>query len=212
MGEVLFALVGTIVGFVLSEVATLLRARRDDKRVAASVRIMLGLEIGSNLGMVNDLWSRIEQPVPGDRSPQAQKLVQARRLVQLPVPSFSNDAYRSQLGLLPKAANAAEIARVVEIYDRLKRIEALRGEMQVLAREQEDELRAATKQEAGFSGPSRLLSYFPSSPFDDRSPDLLEECTGLIMGLLEGGNPLRPRTGYTIPGEKMPASVGHIYP
>lgn len=56
--------------------------------------------------------------------------------------------------------------------------------------EQQEESRAATAPGSS-GGLGRVLAYLPSTPFDDKAPDLWDECKRLATQLLAEGNPLK---------------------
>jgi hypothetical protein len=62
MTEALFTILGTFIGFVLSEWAAKRREDRNEKKQAQSVRAIVSLEIDRNLGLLQDFWLQVNQP------------------------------------------------------------------------------------------------------------------------------------------------------
>lgn len=125
MIEALFTILGTIIGFGLSELATFFRKRREDKRFTESVKTILKLEIDLNLQMFGEFWSQVNQLNGAIEDLEARKRRLARRLIEVPLPALRKEALQSQFSLLAWAISEQEVIQVFQFYDRLGKLETI---------------------------------------------------------------------------------------
>jgi hypothetical protein len=188
---ILGTIIGTVLGFLLSEWSTKRREDRSEKRQAQSTRAILSLEIDSNLNLLRTFWARVNQLENFGQEPEERKRKLAQNFIELPLPAWNREVLESQIPFLPAAAREEEIVRVFQFYDHLRRLEAIRNDLILAMEVQRDELRAATKGSVGH-GIGRVFAYLPPRPFDEKSPACWDECESLVAQLLAKGNPLKP--------------------
>jgi len=188
MIEAVFAIVGTIIGFALSEIATAIRERRSEKRQAKSVRTLLKLEMTLNLQRLQGFWAKVSllPETRGDFDDQKRAL--GRQLIDEPLPEFEREAFESQLSHLAGVLREQEVVQVLRFYDRLRRVESVRAELTVSLSEQREEIRVATKGGAA-GGMGRMLAYSPPTPFNEKAPRLWDEVEQLVSQIQSEGNP-----------------------
>lgn len=199
MSEAIFGVVGTIlgtiVGFVLNEVATRQRERRLKKGQIQAVRTILSLEVDQNLAVLRDFWNKVNQVDRVDESEQDPELAHlrlARRLIDLPMPHWSHKMWESQMSLLATALSEEEIKRVHDLHNRLDTIATIRSTLSALASEEHEDWRAAPKTERGLVPLSAAWSL--SRKFDKSAPGLWIECERVVHETLDKGNPLQAET------------------
>jgi len=94
MSEAIFGvigtMIGTILGFVLSEWAARQREKSTEKRQTRTVRTMLSLEIDQNLNLLRDFWSKVRQVDESEQDPNLARSRLARRMIELPLPHWSH--------------------------------------------------------------------------------------------------------------------------
>ena len=108
-------IIGVIIGFLLSQVANVMAWLLSAKREKQLVRLLLALEIEQNLALLGDYWHNVslspdedeEDGPPKEKEVEADRL--ARRAVEIPLPVLSDNAFNSQLAVLPKALDETEI-------------------------------------------------------------------------------------------------------
>ena len=192
MIEAIFTIVGTIVGFALSELATIIREGRSEKRQSKSVKTIVKLEMELNLQMLREFWSRVTQFSEPEVDPDTRKRSLARQFfIEVPFPVFKREALESQLPLLAGALHEQEVVRVFQFYDHLSKLKLIESKLTTSMHEQREETRAATAPGSS-GGLGQVLAYYPPMPFDDSAPNLWDECERLVTQLLNEGNPLEP--------------------
>jgi len=184
-------LLGTVVGFFLSERGTKRREERNEKRQAQSVRTMVSMEIDRNLELLEESWREVNDTPESDDDQEARKRVLARRFIELPLPTWNRESLDSQLLLLPMALSEQQIVRVFQFYDRLSKLGAIRTELAMAAEVQREEWMAAS----GGQGMIPMhISHFLRRKFDEKAPTYWGECQRNVENMLTEGNPLKARS------------------
>ena len=190
MVEALFTILGTILGFVLSELAQIRREKQNERKQATSVRTLINLEVDLNLRSLLEFWSNVNQIEKKDEDIELHKQKLARRFIDLPLPEFQTRSFERQLHLIAASLNEQEVTQLFQFYDRLSRIETLREKLALFAREQKAEWDLA-------SGGSNMVpigrSFGMAHKFSTNASSLWDESESLIAQLIAKGNPLKIR-------------------
>jgi len=184
--EAIVGLVGIVLGFALSELATRWREDRTQKRQARACRTLLSLETDQNLALLREWWSEvtdIDSSLPQD--PHHHYLVLASRLIELPLPSWSHKMWESQSQFLAIALNHEEIRQLSEIHGGIDTIEAIHSAL-TAAYTQEQEALRSVRSNTG----SAILPFGLPLRFTAAAPQLWTECERAVSELLARGNPL----------------------
>lgn len=187
MVEALFTLLGTILGFALSEFSTWRRESRNETRQAKATRTIVSLEIDLNLEFLKEFIEQANKLNLENSDIEGRKKALARFFTEFPFPNWSREAFTSQLSSLPNALSEQEVVKVFQFYDRLQRIDIIRNESILAIELQKNEIEAATISR----GPYRQMAYLPNKPFDDKASNYWDEGKSLAAQLLAKGNPLR---------------------
>ena len=188
MIEALFALLGTVIGFVLSEWATTRRENRNEKRQAQTVRALIGLEIERNLSLLRDFWSQLKTTPLPENDAAANKRRLAQRFVELPLPEWKQRVLDSQLSFLPLAIHEKEVTQVFLFYDRLSNLQACRAQLTVLSQDKTQQQRADRQT---FRGEPMPISGYVPPKFDTNAPAIWDQCESIVAEIEAEGNPLR---------------------
>jgi len=183
-------IVGTVLGFLLSEQGTKKREEREEKKQAKSSGAIVCLEIDINLGLLEEFHRQVNQGIETTDSPDIRKRKLAHRFIEVPLTEFKRAAFESQLYLLGLSMPEQELTRVFLFYDCLSKIEALRNTSTIAYQEQQESWNLASQGKgfvsAGVMGLSRK--------FDANAPKHWEECESLITRLINEGNPLKKKS------------------
>lgn len=187
MVETLFTILGTILGFVLSELSTRYRESRNEIRQAKSTRTIVSLEIDLNLEFLREFIEKANQINWENKSVEERKKFLARFFMEYPFPDWSKEAFTSQLPFLPNVLSEQEVIKVFQFYDRIQRIDVIRSELLLALQLQNSEVQAATKNNhMGF----REMYYIPNTPFNDKASSYWDKGKSLAAQLIAKGNPL----------------------
>lgn len=201
------SLVGVIVGFVLGQIASVLRWVLSSRRANRLCRLLVSLEIQHNLTLLQDYWHNVALPPDEDAdddadddsvstapNPQAKPEAEvdrlARRAVEIPLPILSSRALDSQLGALPNALTEVEMRAVWRFYEDLSQVRALHEWLCALSR-------TASEKKTGFPSASRAVrsQALTSATFYDTKSAAIFDFRRAIAELLRAGNPLsRPES------------------
>lgn len=117
MPEFITSLVAVFVGFLLGQASSLLSERRVSSRRRRACRALVSLEVGSNLELLADYWHNVTLE-PDEEDPEevlAERY--ARRAVEIPLPSFTDLAWSSQLVHLPEVLSEKEMTDTWNFYN-----------------------------------------------------------------------------------------------
>lgn len=187
MVEAIFTIIGTIIGFVLSEWAQSHRDKKERTQRIQAVRTLLSLEIETNLRKLTDFWNEaneIDEQATGDSS---RKLQLAHRIIQLPFPDISRGALQSQMGQLPVAMDKECLSRVLQVYDRLTQLQVLRDALATLWQDQKADWDSVSQGRGAVPWSVTRLSR----RFDHSAPAICDEFTSVVKTLIADGNPLQ---------------------
>ena len=171
-------IIGTILGFFLSEWSTKRREDRNEKKQAQSVRTLVSLEIDRNLNLLRDYWPQVEQAADPNDGAEGRKVKFARRFVELAFPEWKREILDSQLSLLATALHEQEVVQVFQFYDRISKVEALRNGLVLAAQEDKEDQRSPVRN-----------SYGLPMAFSKRALMYWDECEDIVAQLLGKGNP-----------------------
>lgn len=111
-------IIGTIVGFILSETATFLRTRSAGKKQIAAIKATLVPEMDLNLGMIDafiDIFSAIN---PQDLTDEQQRAILSM------FSHWKEEVWKTQLSTLPQILSTDEVYQVNSFYYELQQITA----------------------------------------------------------------------------------------
>ena len=193
--EAFFALAGILFGFILSEWSTSRRESRNEKKQAQASRAIISLEIDLNLELLQEFWLPATNRAEDEKKSQdEQKVALAHKFIQIPVPEWSREVFSSQLPLITSTLQSQEVVKVFQFYERLRRLETIRGELVLAGEIQRTEFLAATKKDSTHNfGKYVELAYSPATPFNKKAKDTWKEYESLVAQLVAKGNPLKPQ-------------------
>ncbi len=191
--QTLFALITTIIGgvlgFGLSEVATRRREAREEKRQAQAVRTIIRLEIDRNLAALKTFWTALKAKDNPDLG-RRRKNILAEQFVNLSLTPFSRDSLTSQMSLLAFSLTDVQIEQVFRLYDRLDFLMTTRAVLSDALRDEQQEM-TRFRQSQSAPGQTPGLLYAPRQPFDAQANQNWDEIESTAAELLETGNPLQ---------------------
>jgi len=189
MIETVYTLLGTILGFALSEISSRRKESRNEVRQAKATRTIVSLEIDLNLEFLKEFIVQANRLNLENKNIQERKKALAHFFVEYPFPDWSKEAFSSQLSSLPHALSEQEVIKVFQFYNRIQRIDIIRNDLLAALDLQKIELDAATISRGYY----RQLSHNPSKPFDDKASNYWDEGKSLAAQLLAKGNPLKAK-------------------
>jgi hypothetical protein len=188
MIEAIFAILGTILGFALSEWAQYRRDKKEESRVAESVCTLVALEIDMNLKKLIDFWEEVIDIEDSAEDEDSRKRELARQIINLPFPDFFRDALQTQMGHLPTSMDKELLSRVLQVYDRFMHLQIIRDTLALASYEQKADWNLAS-QGRGYVRGSAIFGL--SRRFDKSAPDICDEFTNTVNDLITDGNPLQ---------------------
>lgn len=205
-------IIGVIVGFLLSQVATVITWLLSARREKQLVRLLVALEIEQNLALLNDYWHNVSLPPDEDEEENPPKEIEveadrlARRAVLIPLPVLSDMAFKSQLGALPKALNETSIRATWRVYEEIAQVKALHAWLlQVVS--------APASVSDSFPSASRAIRSegLLSATFKTKKAGAIYDLRKTIQFLLSGGNPLS-RSNPAVEGTLRDKAAQHPSP
>lgn len=121
------AIIGTILGFLLSE----WRLCRTERRQCKNARILLKLEINQNLKLLSEYWEKLNQIEP-ELNDMYNEIIIAR-LTELNLPEWNNIVWKNQMLLFALAMKPNKLKQIYEFYSRLDRIRSIYNSLSALA-------------------------------------------------------------------------------
>lgn len=192
MIEAIFTLVGTVLGFFLSEWTQSRREKRKQFQLSKSVKGVVSTEIDSNLVLVKRIHDEAlsmneDQQNEDEENSQNNYKKAGRIIIDLPIPSFSSKAFDNQLSDLGQALSRDELNKCFSLYNDLYRLEAIRRTLINASEIQREEWKLA-------SGGSNVVpvgrAFWMNRKFDNTAPDLINELSEIVEVVLNTGNPL----------------------
>jgi len=147
MVEALYTLLGTVIGFLLSEWAQSRREGREETRHSAAVANVISTEIAINqdfLARYKASALKAPQDEPQGDPPSLANHRAARAMLEIPLPSFPTQAYDSLLPDLGNALKPDELTACFVFYDGLSKLQAIRGAIAAALRDQREEWNLAS--------------------------------------------------------------------
>jgi hypothetical protein len=184
------ALLGVVVGALLTFLLGWFRDWRIECQQARSVRVMLSRDVEGNLAALRVFWGDASGAGDEEGDPDWACVLRARRLTELPMPAWGRRAWESPVPLLTRSLRAAEIRQVGAVYDGLDAVLAIRSTLSALKDDQAEESRAYRSS----SGPQSIVG--PPRPFDRSASALWGKFEQIVRGLLDSGNPLQGRMRF----------------
>lgn len=191
--------IGTILGFVLNEIARWWREKRAEKKQIRAVRTMLSLEIDQNLALLRDFWSKTKDVDLPEDKPDRHNLILVRRLSESPLPLWSHKMWESQMPLLATALSEEEIKQVHRHHNKLDAITAIRTQLSTLKEERHQysmlQHEKSKSTEPLTRGMEQVRSHFSKrkleKEFCEKASLLWEGCEQIVGDLKHLGNPLQ---------------------
>lgn len=119
---------GIAVGFIGSEIRDWFRSRRSRKERVESFRLLLDVELKTNVDTAKVLRRDVKLPMIELQNPDLERRVYlwSRRLVALPAPVWQDRVWTAHTGVLAEAFKRETIERLVDIYASLDRTSKIR--------------------------------------------------------------------------------------
>ena len=185
--EIFAAVVGVILGFLLSEIAQWLRASRADAKDIQSARAFIALEIQHNLSVL----AEIKQSVIGDNPDQENNALLHRcyRFVSLPFPEFHDRAFLTQMSIISSSLDAQTATSLLRHYDKINTLTSLRQKMEEAKSRQDHAWLVAS----GGRNSVRCDDFGsgPSIPFDQSINSFWKQLDLLLTDIGQNGNPMK---------------------
>ncbi|NLJ37860.1 MAG: hypothetical protein GX432_03750 [Candidatus Atribacteria bacterium] len=147
----------------------------------------MSLEINKNISILREFWNSIIEFKELGEDEVLQKEKMARRLLDMPIPSFSKNYFESQMHLLTYGLSDVEIISISKHYEKLKRLETIRDKYQEFAVEQKNDWNLV-------SGGSRVVpiskAWGVPRKFSANAAILWDEFQRLILDVFEIGDPI----------------------
>lgn len=163
-----------VLGFVLGQLAELIRSKRADRKVRKSTRTLIDLETARNRSLLSDYWGTViacSDTWRGEDGVLNYAKV-ARALIKFPFPPLSKSVWLASFDKLASAYPAGELASLWETYQAFDQLKLLHGELQLLNREAED---AGRYTESRSDLPTGIISQLVGSAhFADGATHLAE--------------------------------------
>ena len=173
-------LVGAVLGFVMAYLAEWLRLRRQ----AGEVREIVSAEVDLNLSRLKEYWGSVLGL--GLYTPAEYARIVARNVL----PTFSREAFNSQMPMLSLAVHGTALRQLLDLYGKLARLGELQARLEKFEQtERADGIRISETMRTdatvvGVDGPTYM---------EKRAPPLWVDFKECAEGLIDVGNPLRTR-------------------
>ena len=177
----LIGLLGVVLGFLLSTSKELLTNRRTEKKEVESVRLLLRLEIDTNIEALKQFWEQSHSFPDGSTLPE-ESWEYAPKFIDTPFPRFKREILNSQRHLLAKSLDEQQILDVLKVYDDLDEVEVLKNELE----EKKDDIQNVYEH-----GRATSAGIIIGVEFGDRARTLWPQIENTVSSLLNNGNPLK---------------------
>ena len=190
------AILGTVIGHFLSERAAKNRESRLEEKQVRSVRTLISIEIDHNLSLLKKFWKKISSEGIDEQDQERKKRILAGRLIESPIPAWSEAMWESQAPLLANALNAEEISGTHEHHAGLLAIRTIQQTLSVW--DSNDRKIDIANQISGPGGGAQSAlagvashSYMVSNEFPRNAPSLWVEFETIVQSLIKKGNPIQ---------------------
>ncbi len=122
------AILGIIVGWILSEGSNLFWKRRSEKKQIRSTRFLIKAEIDQNIGELRRYWDAVK---PYDEhATEIEEIKRSlKRMRKFPLPKISHKLWESQMPHLTLALAEDEIKGIIKINESLDRVKSVHSEL-----------------------------------------------------------------------------------
>jgi hypothetical protein len=185
MEKIIGSLVGVIVGFVLSQVATYMKESSVRKKERISIRNLILMELEQNINLLEDYWHDVSLSPDEDEPEENYTDRLVRRTKEIPYPPLISIVWQSHIGRLAEVLENEELKSIWRQYEIFRFLPILHERLVISDSEK-------VKREYGYSRASRALRTqgLTSATFNSESAALMMEYKTLITEVLENGNPL----------------------
>jgi hypothetical protein len=185
----LYAWLGIVIGFLLSEASKLMWSILSRRRKAKGVRRIIQYEIEHDLGLLDQFWKRIlATPTP----PGSEYPVKCNQFVTLPFPAFRDQALTSNSAGLANMISRKTIEKIFTFYAGLSALRDLRTIVQATKDQETENWRVASKGTHTVHFTSKDPDWnLPASPLSEQAKDLWKQTENIVEPLLQKGNPLK---------------------
>jgi len=179
------SLVGVVVGFLLSQLAGLMRETATKKKVRRSIRTLLALELDQNLNLLKDYWHDVSLPADEDEPDENPTDRLVRRSREVPYPPLQAIAWQAHIDRTSEVLNENELKQVWQQYEIIQFLPTLHSR---LSESRPDE----TAKGYGYLRASRALRTqgITAATFTSEPAALMMEYKTLISETIKTGNPL----------------------
>jgi hypothetical protein len=132
MSEAIFAFLGIILGWLLSQVSRFYWDRRTEEKQIGSVRHLVQVEIDQNTNWLYEFWKKVKSPDDRDefeRTLDGEYADALERMRNTPLPQLSRRLLESQLSQLPIALRREQIVDIMDLYESFTRIQSIHSEL-----------------------------------------------------------------------------------
>jgi hypothetical protein len=180
----LSTILGVVMGLATSEISNLRRDRRSKRRKINSTRTLISLENDRNMELLKDFWYKLnkddETQIIGDEF----NILQAHRLIKMPMPSWNEIMWRNQASLLAITFSDKEIISISSFNNCLELLKSIYSKLIDLDTKDRE-------YNSAYASSGAKLSTLPSSHrFKEEAPGLWNEFEEITLKLVENGNPL----------------------
>jgi hypothetical protein len=179
------AIIGVLLGFVLSQLATSIRDLRFANKKARSIRRIIELEIEHNLGLLTFLKGKVELAHKADQfTPQS-----------ILFPVWQRKGFESHLPAMPDALNENNIVEVFAFYRDLELLGDAYSRILALKTARASAIEAGNEASHGSRGSTSNMfkageKWSEAEKIHDEMLEQWESFEQLIRKVLESGNPL----------------------
>jgi hypothetical protein len=186
--EAVYALLGTILGFVLSEISQFIRDNRTESRKEKALRKILKSEFEFNLLNIRKYKAEIDKIIVDEIDPKIMRIKKARRIIDILFPGIRNIVFEGQLENIATLLHKDEVERSLSFHELLRIEESFRNEFHKSYKQQKDEWDLAS----GGSGMVSIdRSFGLTHKLDKSAIENWDEYYGILCRIIESGNPIR---------------------
>jgi hypothetical protein len=179
--QLMAALLGTVVGFLLAEISAITRERRQEHKQRDSVRTALHYEIADNLVKLRGFWPQVVEKDNGRYA--------GYRVLSLVVPAWSTAIWKSMTAATVIALTHDEQAKIHVLYSTLAEISDAQRRLVQISSDDIASLAAAEDIPTGIPWHPTTRGYAPQN-FEGTAKILMPALDEKVNGVLAVGNPI----------------------
>ena len=145
----LIPLATLIIGFLLSTVKEWYTRKKEEQVEKEGAKALIDMEVKRNKELLEDFWETVSKSnnkwFYEDRG-FAYSLL-ARSIIEITLPNFSDEAWKSQLNKVPKVYDREKIENLWKSYDYFKQLREIRD--QITIQDEQTEARVRSMQNQG---------------------------------------------------------------